>query len=35
MAVDKALVVSGVTKRYGNVVALRDVSFEVDRGSRF
>jgi len=34
MAVDKALVVSGVTKRYGNVVALRDVSFEVDRGEQ-
>jgi ABC-type multidrug transport system ATPase subunit len=34
MDVDKALVVRGVSKRYGGVVALRDVSFEVDGGEQ-
>ncbi len=32
MAVDKALVVRRVSKRYGDVVALRDISLEVESG---
>ena len=29
---DKAIVVDGIGKSFGSVVALRDISFEVDRG---
>src|SRR6185312_4455722 len=32
LASDKGVVVSGIGKSFGSVVALRDVSFEVDRG---
>ena len=29
---DKAVVVSGIRKKFGSVVALRDISFEVGQG---